>query len=112
MTLAVAMAQAQSMAEPSPIHKLAEIQQFGVPRDAKYIFCDSGDCPERTAKHLHIPTSKPPAVMPAPQTIQPPIITEAKEPPKPRKAKAQKQKQKPKQKPKKRAAKVACTPDK
>lgn len=108
MTLSAGLAQAQSMTEPSPIQKLTEIHQFGVPRDAKYIFCDSGECPERTAKHLHIPSPKPPVVMPAPQTIQPPFITEAKEVPTKQKATPHK----PKPKRKKRPAKVACAPEK
>lgn len=104
-----ASAQAQTLNQPSPVDRLSDVTQFGVPRDSKYIFCDGADCPERSIKHLHIPPPPPPApapvVIPQPQSIQPPAeLSPAKvEAPKPA----------PKKKPKKRAkpkVKYECKP--
>lgn len=103
-----ASAQAQTLNQPSPVDRLSDVTQFGVPRDAKYIFCDGADCPERSIKHLHVPPPAPapvPAVIPQPQSIQPPAeLSPAKvEAPKPA----------PKKKPKKRVkpkVKYECKP--
>lgn len=104
-----ASAQAQTLNQPSPVDRLSDVTQFGVPRDAKYIFCDGADCPERSIKHLHVPPPPPPApapvVIPQPQSIQPPAeLSPAKvEAPKPA----------PKKKPKKRVkpkVKYECKP--
>lgn len=72
-----ASAQAQTLNQPSPVDRLSDVTQFGVPRDAKYIFCDGADCPERSIKHLHVPPPAPapapaPVAIPQPQSIQPP----------------------------------------
>lgn len=103
-----ASAQAQTLNQPSPVDRLSDVTQFGVPRDAKYIFCDGADCPERSIKHLHVPPPAPapvPAIIPQPQSIQPPAeLSPAKvEAPKPA----------PKKKPKKRVkpkVKYECKP--
>lgn len=102
-----ASAQAQTLNQPSPVDRLSDVTQFGVPRDAKYIFCDGADCPERSIKHLHVPPPPAPApvVIPQPQSIQPPAeLSPAKvEAPKPA----------PKKKPKKRVkpkVKYECKP--
>lgn len=103
-----ASAQAQTLNQPSPVDRLSDVTQFGVPRDAKYIFCDGADCPERSIKHLHVPPPPPaptPVVIPQPQSIQPPAeLSPAKvEAPKPA----------PKKKPKKRVkpkVKYECKP--
>lgn len=64
-----------SLAQPSSLLRLSAVQQFGMPGDAKYIFCDVGDCPDRSTKHIaHSPTSlSPPLVLP-PVIERPPDI--------------------------------------
>lgn len=105
-----ASAQAQTLNQPSPVDRLSDVTQFGVPRDAKYIFCDGADCPERSIKHLHVPSPPPapvPAVTPQPQSIQPPAeLSPAKvEAPKPAAKKRLKKRAKPKPK-----VKYECKP--
>lgn len=106
-----ASAQAQTLNQPSPVDRLSDVTQFGVPRDAKYIFCDGADCPERSIKHLHVPPPPPPApapvVIPQPQSIQPPAeLSPAKvEAPKPAPKKKPKKRAKPKPK-----VKYECKP--
>lgn len=105
-----ASAQAQTLNQPSPVDRLSDVTQFGVPRDAKYIFCDGADCPERSIKHLHVPPPPPPpapapVVIPQPQSIQPPVELSP--------AKVEAPKSAPKKKPKKRAkpkVKYECKP--
>jgi hypothetical protein len=46
---------AQTLNQPHPVARWFDVVQFGVPRDAKYIFCDGPDCPERSIKHLYVP---------------------------------------------------------
>ncbi|MCW5323683.1 hypothetical protein D5039_21820 [Verminephrobacter aporrectodeae subsp. tuberculatae] len=66
---------AQSLNQPSPLDRLSDVVQFGVPRDTQFVFCDGEDCPERSIKHLYVLPPPPPPVqepvMPAPQSIQP-----------------------------------------
>lgn len=105
-----ASAQAQTLNQPSPVDRLSDVTQFGVPRDAKYIFCDGADCPERSIKHLHVPSPPPapvPVVTPQPQSIQPPAeLSPAKvEAPKPAAKKRLKKRAKPKPK-----VKYECKP--
>lgn len=99
---------AQSLGEPSPVGPAFGVTQFGMPRDAKYIFCSDMDCPERTTKTL---TSPPVVVVPQPitatvipQSIQPPIeLSRAKvKPVKKIKKKAVRRK---------RAVPIKCGPD-
>ena len=103
-----ASAQAQTLNQPSPVDRLSDVTQFGVPRDAKYIFCNGADCPERSIKHLHVPPPPPPpapVVIPQPQSIQPPVELSP--------AKVEAPKSAPKKKPKKRAkpkVKYECKP--
>ncbi len=66
----VTVANAQSVNQPSLIERLSDVVQFGVPRDTKFVFCDSEDCPERSIKHLHVPP--PPLPMPQPQSVRMP----------------------------------------
>lgn len=71
-----AAANAQSLNQSYPLVRLSEVAQFGIFRDAKFVFCDSGDCPERSIKHLYV---SPPLhvqeelIMPAPQSIPAPL---------------------------------------
>lgn len=81
----VTTANAQSLNQANPLDRLSDVVQFGVPRDTKFVFCDGEDCPERSIKHLNVPTPPPPPVkapvMPAPQSIQPPEeLSQAKVP--------------------------------
>lgn len=74
---ACALAHAQSLGEPSPVSRVMGVAQFGMPRDAKLIFCEGRDCPDRTTKTLTSPTpvALPPAPAPVvvsqPMSIQP-----------------------------------------
>ncbi|WP_082745286.1 hypothetical protein [Burkholderia savannae] len=47
-------AHAQALSQPSPVVRLSDVTQFGVPRDSTYIFCDGVDCPDRSTKHLYV----------------------------------------------------------
>lgn len=106
------LAQAQSLGEPAPINRVMDVTQFGMPRDAKLIFCDGQDCPERTVKTLTspkpvAPPPPPPApvVTPQPQSVQPPAaLSPAKVAP----TKKHTKKVAPK---KKRAPRMDCGPD-
>ena len=71
----VTTANAQSLNQSNPLDRLSDVVQFGVPRDTKFVFCHSEDCPERSIKHLYVPPPPPQLVqepvMPGPQSIQP-----------------------------------------
>lgn len=43
---------AQSLIEPRPVERLANVVQFGVPGDSKFIICDGADCPQRSRKFI------------------------------------------------------------
>jgi len=47
-------ADAQSLYQPGQLDRLSDVVQFGVPRDAQFVFCDGAACPGRSIKHLHI----------------------------------------------------------
>ena len=110
-------ASAQTLIEPSQVPKAMDVTQFGVPRDAKYVFCNGEDCPERSTKTVPAPKvvdpapliTRPVAPVVLPQATQPPPeLSRAKvEPPTRGKAAA------PKKKPvrKKRAVQAGCGPD-
>jgi hypothetical protein len=46
--------EAQALDKPTPAIRTLNVQQFGVSRDATYIFCAWLDCPERTEKTLTV----------------------------------------------------------
>lgn len=48
--LAFAPSQAQVLAQPGASRSL-EVFQFGLARDARYVFCETHDCPQRSLKH-------------------------------------------------------------
>lgn len=111
MLAASASASAPSLNEPPPVGRVMGAAQFGMPADAKYVFCDGQDCPDRSTKTM--PALKPPApkpapvVIPAPQSVlPPPELSRAKEPepPKPVPKKVKKPTRK------KRAVKLDCSP--
>lgn len=46
-------AHAQTLGEPNPVDRVSNVVQFGLPADARFVFCDDSECPERTVKNLH-----------------------------------------------------------
>ena len=110
-------ATAQTLIEPSQAPKAMDVTQFGVPRDAKYVFCNGEDCPERSTKTVPAPKVVAPApvitrpvapFVPLQATQPPPELSRAKVEPPP-KAKAAATKKKPVRK--KRAVQAGCGPD-
>lgn len=90
-----------SLATSNPVTQIVEAAQFGVPRDAKFVFCDGEDCPARTLKHLEIPLpSAPlaPAALPAPLSHPAPSFStlqaELPKPPAPKQKKPKKKRNK------------------
>ncbi len=59
---------AQSLDQPASVVQTFDVVQFGVPRDARFVFCDGEDCPQRSIKHLQ--------PRPAPAPVQSPGIEE------------------------------------
>lgn len=68
-------ARAQSLGQPGGLDQTFEVVQFGVPREARFVFCYGGDCPQRSIKHLQLPPAAPPRLdepaLPVPESIQP-----------------------------------------
>jgi hypothetical protein len=70
---------AQTLIDPTQAPRALDVSQFGVPRDAKFIFCNGEDCPERSTKTMA--TLKPAApviavplaALPQPQFVQLPV---------------------------------------
>ena len=56
---------AQALAQVGPPRHLAVVQ-FGMPADAKFVFCDGEDCPARSLKHFAVATQVARAPMAAP----------------------------------------------
>lgn len=105
------LAAAQSLANESPVNRVLEVAQFGLPSDAKFIFCEGWDCPDRTVKTLTSPQPivrpakpAPPVLLPQPQSVQPPAELSPAKPP-------VKKTIKKKPAPKKRAPRIDCGPD-
>lgn len=46
---------AQALAQGGPLRHLAVVQ-FGMPADAKFVFCEGQDCPARSLKHFAVAT--------------------------------------------------------
>lgn len=73
-------ANAQTLTDHSQAPKAMDVAQFGVPRDAKYVFCNGEDCPDRSTKT--VPTPK--ASVPVPiisRPVVPTVMQEARQPP-------------------------------
>lgn len=68
-------ASAQSLGQPDSLDQTFEVVQFGVPREARFVFCYGADCPQRSIKHLQLPPAPPPSneepEPPVPESIQP-----------------------------------------
>jgi hypothetical protein len=102
-------AHVQSLGEPTGVNRVMEVGQFGVPQDAKYIFCDGQDCPERSTKTLTtakaLPAQAPavPVQLIQKQLVQPPaeVIDMKVQPAQPAKKKAARRK---------RATNLDCRP--
>ena len=66
---------AQSLSQSAAVKQTFDVVQFGVPREARFVFCDGADCPQRSIKHLQLPPAAPPRLdepaLPIPQWIQP-----------------------------------------
>lgn len=66
---------AQSLSQSATVEQTFDVVQFGVPREARFVFCDGADCPQRSIKHLQLPPAGPPRieepVQQVPQLIQP-----------------------------------------
>lgn len=66
---------AQSLSQSASVGQTFDVVQFGVPREARFVFCDGADCPQRSIKHLQPPPAPTPkldeSVQPVPQLIQP-----------------------------------------
>lgn len=82
-------AYAQSLGQPAQVRRFMGATQFGMPADAKYVFCDELDCPDRTTKTLPAPRRPPdpalaapggPALLAPPQPVRPSLeLSRAKE---------------------------------
>lgn len=59
---------AQPLSQATPSGGFSGVVQFGAPRDAKFVFCNEGECPERSIKHLYVP---PPQPRPLPPLAKP-----------------------------------------
>jgi hypothetical protein len=92
-------ASAQTLLDPTEAQKAMEVIHFGMPSDAKYVFCSGGDCPERSTKTVPAPRMAAPApvitralapvvppqaTLPAPElsraTVEPPARARAEAP--------------------------------
>ena len=76
---------AQALAQGGPLRRLAVVQ-FGMPADAKFVFCDEQDCPTRSLKHFAVaqPVARPsiavPYLAPVPsKTLEPAELAQTKQ---------------------------------
>lgn len=70
-------ANAQSLSDPAPITRSLSVRQFGLPRDAQYIFCAWPACRERTVKTLAVPKmASAPIPSPLPTITNPRVSNE------------------------------------
>ncbi len=70
-------AYAQALAQGGPPSRMAVVQ-FGMPADAKFVFCDGEDCPSRSLKHFAM--ASPVARVPLDLPYIPPIAVKTLEP--------------------------------
>jgi hypothetical protein len=100
---------AQPLSQATPSGGFSGVVQFGTPRDAKFVFCNEGECPERSIKHLYVP---PPQPRPLPPLAKP--LVQEPEVPAPQATKSTKKlshaKAPAKKKRKKPAVQIECTP--
>ena len=75
---------AQALAQGGPLRHLAVVQ-FGMPADAKFVFCEGQDCPARSLKHFAQATPvvrtpvAPVAAPTAARTLEPAGLAQARE---------------------------------
>lgn len=119
LSVALALAALSAVTEADTFDSTAaprsmDVVQFGMPRDAKFVFCSNEDCPERTLKHVDTPPPQPAAmpirtsVAPARLPVAAPVTLTPVLDPAPV-AKKEVVKKKPKKR-KKRAVKYECKP--
>lgn len=70
-----------ALGQTSPVARISDVVQFGMPGDHKFVFCDSGECPDRTLKHISEPPAPVALAMPAPTVATPAVIERADPPP-------------------------------
>ncbi|MEN9905441.1 MAG: hypothetical protein RLZZ555_2006 [Pseudomonadota bacterium] len=51
---------AQSLGQTRELDRLFDVAQFGVPREARFVFCDGEECPQRSIKHLQVAPAQSP----------------------------------------------------
>ena len=78
VTALVSEVAAQSLAQSKTTDRQFDVVQFGVPRDAKFVFCEGVQCPERSIKHLHVPPLPRPIPV-AEQIVPVPQFAESRE---------------------------------
>jgi hypothetical protein len=78
-------ASGQALAQGAPLNRLAVVQ-FGMPADAKFVFCEGQDCPTRSLKHFAVatPVARVPMAMPyvapiAVKTLEPGELAQTKQ---------------------------------
>jgi hypothetical protein len=77
-------ASGQALAQGAPLNRLAVVQ-FGMPADAKFVFCEGEDCPARSLKHFAVATpvvrtpAEPFAAPTATRTLEPAELAQARE---------------------------------
>ena len=64
----VAHANAQVLTQSRPPDQPYWVEQFGMPKDARYVFCQTNACPQRSLKHLALPVP-PKMEIPAPHIV-------------------------------------------
>lgn len=67
-TWIVAHANAQVLTQSGPVDQPYWVEQFGMPKDARYVFCQTKACPQRSLKHLALPVA-PKMEVPAPPIV-------------------------------------------
>ena len=67
-TWIVAHANAQVLTHSGTSGQSYWVEQFGMPKDARYVFCQTNACPQRSLKHLALP------VAPTMEVPAPPIV--------------------------------------
>ncbi len=53
----MAHANAQVLTHSGPADQRYWVEQFGMPKDARYVFCQTNACPQRSLKHLALPVA-------------------------------------------------------
>lgn len=80
---------AQSLGQARELDRLFDVAQFGMPRDARFVFCDGEECPQRSIKHLQVAPNQSPRFerpeRPIPESVLPPEASSSAPAPTPHK---------------------------